>query len=79
VQDSTDAKHVIAEGRWTLVYTLEEVAKLLRANTGVVCVKEMFPGAEIVSARRSVEDPLNAIWDTKEGLDDPIPDLAANG
>jgi hypothetical protein len=40
-------------------------------------VKEVFPGAQVTAARRSIEDPLSAIYDTSVGLDDEMPDLAA--
>jgi hypothetical protein len=77
VQDDTAARHVISQGRKVVVYTLEEIARLLSANSHVARVKEAFPGAEVIVARRSVEDPLSAIYDTNVDLDDEIPDLGA--
>jgi hypothetical protein len=86
VQDDTAARHVISEGRKVVVYTLEEIARLLSANSHVARVKEVFPGAEVIVARRSVEDPLAAIYNTSVDLDDyptlpeaSIPPPPANG
>jgi hypothetical protein len=77
VQDTAAARHVISEGRHVVVYTLEEIGRLLSAYPDIARVKEVFPGAEVTAARRSIEDPLSAIHDTSVGLDDEIPDLAA--
>jgi hypothetical protein len=60
-----------------VVYTLEEIARLLVAYPEVAKAKMVFPSAEITNVRRSVEDPLNAVRDTHLGLDDPIEDTCA--
>lgn len=76
VPDDARAKAVIAEGRKVAVYTLEEIGRLLSAYEGVAKAKLVFPGATVTEIRkRSVEDPMNAIWDTDKALDDEIPDL----
>ena len=62
-------------GRQVAVYTLEEIGRLLSAYPDIAKAKLVFPGAEVTQIRRSVDDPLDAIWDSKEGLDDPIPDF----
>jgi hypothetical protein len=76
VPDDAQAHAVISEGRQVAVYTLEEIARLLSAYPDIAKAKLVFPGATVTAARRSVDDPLNAIRDTDEPLDDPIPDLA---
>jgi hypothetical protein len=73
VPDDPSAKSVIAEGRQLVVYTLEEIARLLSAHLHIAKAKQVFPGATVISARRSVEDPLNAVWDTADPLVGPIP------
>jgi hypothetical protein len=76
VPDHARAKLVAAEGRQVAVYTLEEIGRLLSAYPDIAKAKAVFPGATITEIRpRSVEDPLNAIWDSKDGLDDPIDDV----
>jgi hypothetical protein len=77
VPDHAHAKLVLAEGRQVAVYTLEEVARLLLAYPDVAKAKMVFPGAEVTYVRRSVEDPLDAVRDTHQGLDDPIEDICA--
>src|SRR6185437_11114874 len=73
VRDDTDAKSVITEGRQLAVYTLEEIGRLLSAHPQIAKAKQVFPGATVVSVRRSFEDPLNAVWDTVEPLVGPKP------
>jgi hypothetical protein len=73
VADVTHAKSVIAEGRKVSVYTLDEIGRLLSAYPDIARAKLVFPGASVTEIRsRSVEDPLNAIWDTKANLNDEI-------
>jgi hypothetical protein len=73
VADDAAAGHVIAEGRLVVVYTIEEIGRLLAALPGVAKVKKVWPGAAVTAARRGVEDPLASIRDAAEELDDPIP------
>jgi hypothetical protein len=61
---------VNAEGRQVAVYTLEEIGRLLSRCPQIAKTKEVFPGATVIAVRRSVEDPLNAVWDTAEPLED---------
>lgn len=78
VPDTAHAKFVNAEGRQLEVYTLEEIGRLLSAYPDLAKAKVVFPGATITEIRtRSVEDPLNAIWESDKDLDDLIPDLGA--
>jgi len=55
-----------------VVYTLEEIGRLLANYPQIAKAKAVFPGAEIVAVRRSVDDPLKAIDDTDKPLNDPI-------
>ncbi len=73
VADAAQAHAVVAEGRKVAVYTLEEIGRLLSNYSETVTAKLVFPGATVTAVRRSVEDPLKAIHDTKEPLDDQIP------
>jgi hypothetical protein len=73
VPDNDHAKHVLASGRQVVVYTLEEIARLLQAMPAVAKAKQTFPGAEVTASRRSIDDPLGSIHDTGEKLDDQIP------
>jgi hypothetical protein len=75
VQNDHDAHAVNAEGREVVVYTLEEIGRLLSGYPDIAVAKAVFPGATITSINRTVTDPLDAVHDTAAGLDDPIPDL----
>ena len=72
VPDDAHAHHVVAEGRKVAVYTLEEIGRLLSNYPDIAKAKLTFPGATITAVRRSVEDPLKAIHDTQEPLNDDI-------
>ena len=69
VSDDSHAALVNAEGRQVAVYTLEEIGRLLSAHPHIVKTKQVFPGATVTAVRRSVENPLNAVWDTAQPLD----------
>lgn len=70
VPDNDHARLVRHEDRRMDVYTLEEIARLLDGFPGLAQVKESFPGAEVVAARRSIDDPLETIHDTSDGLEE---------
>ena len=72
VGDDAHAHHVTAEGRKVSVFTLEEIGRLLSNYPDIAKAKLTFPGATITAVRRSVEDPLKAIHDTQEPLNDEI-------
>ena len=72
VADDSHAHAVVAEGRKVAVYTLEEIGRLLSNYPDIAKAKLTFPGATITAVRRSVEDPLKAIHDTQEPLNDPL-------
>lgn len=69
-----DGAEVNAEGRHLVVYTLEEVGRILSAYPSIVDVKETFPGATVTKVS-PVEDPLNGLRDSELSLDDPIDDV----
>jgi hypothetical protein len=73
VRSDEDAAAVQAEGRQVAVYSLEEIGRFLSAYPDVAKAKVTFPGAEVTQVARSVSDPLDAIADSKDDLDDPIP------
>ena len=74
VKDTAGAHRVVADGRDLLVFTLDEIARLIEAHHTVVAAKVQWPGAEVVAVRKSVTDPLNGI--THAGsFDDPLDDL----
>lgn len=57
------------------LYSLEEVCRILDAQSAVGEAKELFPGAEVVEVqKRSVGDVLDDIWDPTKSLDDPLDD-----
>jgi hypothetical protein len=65
VRTTVEARHVAKEGRRLELWTLEEIARLIVAFPTVVKAKELWPGAEVVSARSRVPElPLDG---------DPIP------
>jgi hypothetical protein len=76
VPTNEHAHLVSADGRKVAVYTLEEISRLLTAMPGVVKAKLTFPGASVVSVKRSIDDPLLSIHDTKEPLDAELGDQA---
>lgn len=75
VRTAEEAKAVVREGRKVVVYTLDEIGRMLTNYRAVTEVKEAFPGATVTQIRRSVEDPLDAIVDTNLSLDDEMPEL----
>jgi hypothetical protein len=72
VRSDHDATAVNAEGRKVAVYTLEEIGRLLAAYPNIAQAKAVFPGAAITEIRKTVEDPLKAIPDTGDDLNDEI-------
>ena len=78
VRSPEEAKAVVAEKRQVIVYTLEEIGRMLDNYQAVTKVKEAFPGATVTVIRQSIEDPLDGIRDgasLDQPLDDPMPSL----
>ena len=74
VRDTASAHKVVADGRDLLVFTLEEIARLIEAHHTVVAAKVQWPGAEVVAVRKSIPDPLDAIRHAVD-FDEPLDDL----
>ena len=76
VGDPDDTRRALArqDGRKMVVYTLEEVARLLADYPGVIKAKYVFPGATVTKVIRHVPDPLDVIAHPT-GLDDLMDDL----
>lgn len=70
VPDLHHAQFVKREDRRMDVYTLDEIGRLLSAFPTLGAIKESFPGAEVVRCKRSIDDPMDSIHDTDEGLGD---------
>lgn len=67
------ARGVERDGRKLAVFTLDEIARMLSAWQDTAAVKLQWPGATVEAVRRTVPDPLDAIHDTQDPLDDPMP------
>jgi hypothetical protein len=76
VKTPEEAKAVVREGRKVVVYTLNEIGRMLANYRAVSEVKTTFPGATVVGIGRTIDDPLDALHDSSLSLDDEIPDLA---
>jgi len=75
VRHRDHAKVYYKAERKVRLFTLEEVCRILDAQSPVGEAKELFPGAEVVEVqKRSVGDVLDDIWDTGLSLDDPLRD-----
>lgn len=75
VPNGEHAAAVQPEGRRVAVYSLEEIGRFLSAYPDVARAKARFPGATVVQVAKRVSDPLDAIHDTNEPLDDPLDDI----
>lgn len=75
VQTGPEA-HAVAKqaaGRDMVVWTLEEVAAMVSAQSEVNMIKATFPGAAVTATRRTISDPLNGLLDSRGKLDDDLP------
>lgn len=70
VPDLQHAQFIKREDRRMDVYTLDEIGRILSAFPTLGAIKESFPGAEVVRCKRSVDDPMDAIHDTDESLEE---------
>lgn len=77
VPDDVQAHRVLTEGRAVAVYTLEEIGRFLSNYGEVARAKLVVPGAVVTAVRRTVDDPLTALRDSDEALNDPLADIAA--
>ena len=72
------AQYVHAQGRQVAVYTLEEIGRMLSHWHKITEAKhalEVIGGATVTQVRRPEVNPLDALRDSKIGLDDPIEDV----
>ena len=78
VKESEAIAKVRADGRYTLVYTLDEIGKMIGADAFSLSVKETFPGSEVIAAKQ-INDPLRpSLFAGEEGIPDvsvPIDDV----
>lgn len=73
VPDAGHAHLVKADGRKVVVYTLDEIARMLGEWRRIADAKVIFPGVMVTKVRRTIDDPLDSIHDSDGPLDDPIP------
>jgi hypothetical protein len=73
VQQDYFVHEVVRSGRKVVVYTLDEIGRLLSYYPQIAEAKLAFPGATVEAVRRP-SDPLDAFADTAVGLDDPLDD-----
>jgi hypothetical protein len=76
VRTPKEAKAVVRDGRQVVVYTLDELARILANYRAVSEAKAVFPGAIVTAVRRTIGDPLDGPTDSSLAFDDQIPDLA---
>ena len=69
VKDDVAAHAAIADERARVVFTLEEIGRLLSRYREVVGVKLTFPGAQVARVAKSVSDPIKDLGPDAE-LDD---------
>lgn len=73
VKDERDLVKVKADGRHLLVYSLDEIGRLIAADHFTLSVKETFPGAEVLPVKKPKDPVRPALLDGDEG----IPDISA--
>lgn len=73
VKNAEDVAKVRADGRYVVVYTLEEIGRLISYDHFSLSVKATFPGAEVVGAQRPIDPIRPSLLDGEEG----IPDVSA--
>lgn len=71
-RSDADANHVAREGRAVIIWSLEEVARLISAQVFEQAVKREFPGALVFNVRQTISDPLRRM-NSGSLLDDEIP------
>ena len=76
VPDRERAALVRSEGRRVVVYTLDEISRLVALHGFVTQAKLQWPGAEVVRVAKHVDDPLDVMRPTT--LEDKLDDLFVN-
>lgn len=77
VPTAADWNESAAAGRQIVVYTLDELARMLSHYREVTRAKQALPGILVERVSRTIDDPLNALPTSRPGLDDPLPDFAS--
>lgn len=70
VKDLADATNVARANRACVVYSLEEVGRILAAYPEIAAVKHAFPGATVTAARMK-PDPVSALG--SDNYEDDLP------
>lgn len=73
VKNEEDVAKVQADGRHTIVYSLEEVGRLISHDNFSMTVKQVFEGGEVMPAKK-VRDPISPSLGIN---DEGIPDVKA--
>lgn len=73
VKKEEDVAKVQAEGRHTIVYSLDEIGRLISFDNFSMTVKQVFEGGEIMPAKKVV-DPISP---TLVMMEEGIPDVKA--
>ena len=77
VKTMAEAHRVVADwhrDRPVVVYSLDEVARILATQTVVLEIKKQWPGAFVTRVSTNVSDPLDGVEGSAD-LNDPIDDL----
>jgi len=75
VPDMAHGKAAVTDGRAMAIFTIEEIGKVLSDYRKIAKAKLEMPGLTVTKITRSVDDPLDAISDTANSLNDPIDDV----
>jgi len=75
VKEPEAVRHVVAEGRHTLIYTLDEIGRLIEGFPELCAIKETIPGAIVEELTSKVRDPLGAALFEDEGIVDVKPPI----
>jgi hypothetical protein len=70
VKDERDVSKVRADGRHTMVYSLEEIGRLIAADHFSLVVKETFPGSEVIPVKKPVDPSKASLFDGEDGIID---------
>lgn len=70
VKDERDVAKVRADGRHTMVYSLDEIGRLIAADHFTLTVKDHFPGAEVVPLKKPVDPSRASLFDGEDGIID---------
>lgn len=75
VKTLEEASQVKIEGRKAVVWSLEEVARVVDEQKAILMAKIYFPGAVVEGFERIQKDPLDAFTTSLAGLDDDLSDM----